>query len=531
MNMYDTIKKTIDDYPNITACSLDGINITYEQLNTRINQAKARCVALGIQPHDKVALVLPNIIETIALFYALNDCDVTVVMLHPLSSPAMLKKRCDYMDVKYVFVLDVLLKKYKRVFDKEKVIVISMAKSLRGYKKLALSILHAWNPYGKKYHKIPTYYRETKTKRNNKDAVILFSSGTTGDQKAISLSNEALNALVIQMKLCINPEVGKDSMYCVLPFFHGFGLAITMHTVLAIGGRCVLIPRLQKKTMIKQLLKEKPSYLAGVPYLYRLLIKDKDFRVADLSFIKQAFVGGELVQPQLIEKFNQMLKINGSSGSLQVGYGTTECVTAVSLTEPFDITPNKVGKPLKGNRFMIIKEDGTFAHPYETGEILLTGPTLMNGYYNNTTLTNQVLQTHDGVLYYHSSDIGHMDDKGSLYFSHRKDELMKVKGFFVNPLEVEQALYTINGCLEAKVFVNANEKLCAMMVFDQKESELLRKKQSALACEHLDHWSVPSQYYVVSEIPKNEMRKYDIKRINQSLANQKEIEFLQEWSL
>lgn len=531
MSMYERVKKTVDAYPNVVACSIHGNHITYEQLNTQIKQAKNRCMALNIQQHDKVALILPNITETIALFYALNDLDATIVMLHPLSSPTMLKKRCDFMDVSYIFVLDVLLKKYKRVFDHKKVIVVSMANSMRGFSKFALKVLHGWTPYGRKYQKIKSISQPRSIARTNQDSVILFSSGTTGDQKAISLSNSALNALVDQMELCITPEIGKDSMYCVLPFFHGFGLAITMHSVLALGGRCVLVPRLQKKTMVRQLLKEKPSYLAGVPYFYRILMRDETFKVADLSFIKQAFVGGELVQPQLIEKFNQLLKMNGSSGSLQVGYGCTECVTAVSLTEPFDMTPNNVGQALKGNHFLILKDDGSKAEPFEHGEILISGPVLMNGYYNRSNLTDHALQYHDDVRYYHSSDIGYMDQKGCLYFSHRNDELVKVKGFYVNPLEVEQALYTIEGCLEAKVFVSAQEKLCAMVVFDKKETEAFRKKQVALAFEHLDRWSIPVQYYVVAEIPKNEMRKYDIKRINQSLSNQKAIEFLQEWHL
>ena len=531
MSMYERVKNTVDAYPNVVACSIHGNHITYEQLNNQIKQAKHRCAALNIQPHDKVALILPNITETIALFYALNDLDATIVMLHPLSSPTMLKKRCDFMDVSYIFVLDVLLKKYKRVFDPNKVIVVSMANSMKGFKKFALTIMVGWKRYGRKYHRIKSTSKPTFVNKTNQHAVILFSSGTTGDQKAISLSNEAMNALVDQMEQCITPEVGKDSMYCVLPFFHGFGLAITMHSVLSLGGRCVLVPRLQKKTMVKQLLKEKPSYLAGVPYFYRILMRDDEFKVADLSFIKQAFVGGELVQPQLVEKFNQLLKMNGSTGSLQIGYGCTECVTAVSLTKPFDTTPNKVGEPLDGNHFMILKDDGSKAKPYEFGEILISGPVLMNGYYNRLDLTNQVLQFHDGTQYYHSSDIGYMDESGCLYYSHRKDELVKVKGFYVNPLEVEQALYTIEGCLEVKVFVSTQEKLCAMMVFDKKELVAYRKKQVSLALEHLDRWSIPVQYYVVAEIPKNEMRKYDIKRINQSLSNQKEIEFLQEWHL
>ncbi len=531
MNMFDKIKPNINEYPNDIALSLDGIDVTFEQLNEKIKQARAKLISLGVKEYDKVALILPNIVETVALFYALDQLNATTVMLHPLSSPTMLKKRSDFVGVKYVFVLDVLVKKHKKIFERDKVIVISMANSLKGIKRLFLKTRYAFLFYGRKFDNVPSSITKPVITTTNKDAVILFSSGTTGDQKAISLSRDAFNALADQMQTFVTLDRGKDAMYCVLPFFHGFGLGITMHGVLAIGGRCVLIPRLQKKTMVTQLLKERPSYMAGVPYLYRILLKDPQFRQADLSFIKQAFVGGELVQPQLVEQVNRLFKLNGSKGSLQVGYGCTESVSAVTLTAAFDSTPNKVGEPLPGNGYLIIKEDGTIAKPYEQGEIAITGPTLMNGYYQNPTLTEQVMKMHDGKMYYHTSDIGHIDQQGSLYFSHRKDELMKVKGFFVNPLEVEQALYTIEGCMEVKVFVNANEKLCAMMVFDRKEPEVIRKRQTAQACEHLDRWSIPTQYYVVDEIPKNEMRKYDIKRINQSLSDRDKISFVTEWHL
>jgi acyl-coenzyme A synthetase/AMP-(fatty) acid ligase len=107
---------------------------------------------------------------------------------------------------------------------------------------------------------------------------------------------------------------------------------------------------------------------------------------------------------------------------------------------------------------------------------------------------------------------------------------MKVKGYFVNPLEVEGELYKIEGCLEAKVFVNAKETLCAMMVFNRGINMESLQEKTTKALQHLDRWSIPKQYYVVKEIPKNEMRKYDIKRITQRL-DQQEIEFLKEWSL
>lgn len=528
MNMYQKIADIAKLHPHEIALSCNNKHMSYESLFEHIEIATYKCLHANIKPNDKVALLLPNIFECVILLYALNQLGCTVVMLHPLSSPAMIQKRCELVGVSKVFVLDALAHRYTSILSKKSTIVISMANTLNGFEKVFLKAKYAFKFRKNKFDKLkstPTGYIPS----NNKDAVILFSSGTTGEQKAISLSSEAFNALADQMKQQVTPEVGIDSMYCVLPFFHGFGLGVSLHGVLAIGGRCVLVPRLKKKTMVNELLKERPTYITGVPYLYRILLNDKTFASSDLSFIKEAFVGGELVAPQLIEKFNALLKEKKAKGSLRIGYGMSEATTAITISEPFDSTPHCVGYPLDGNTIKIIKEDNNEAEVFEHGEICVAGPVLMNGYYNNPKLTKQVFSKREGVLYYHSSDIGYKDEKGRIYFSHRSDELIKVKGYFVNPLEVEEQLYKVKGCMEVKVFVSEKEVLCTMMVFDKKYPKETLMEKTTEALSSLDRWCVPKQYYVVSEIPKNEMRKYDLKRINQSLYLQT-IQSLEEWT-
>ncbi len=531
MTMYEKLKVAAQSYPSTRALTLNGKHITFKQLLENIDRTFYKCINLGIQPHDKVALILPNIFESVYLLYALNKLNVTVVMIHPLSSSTLIKKRCEFVGVSKIFVLDVLMDRYRDVIDKDDMIIISMANNSKGFEKLFLKTRYGMRSFSKHhFNRISSRPQAIDVGDQVKDAVVLFSSGTTGEQKAVGLSSEAFNTLAFQMRSNIDPVIGEDSMYCVLPFFHGFGLGVTLHGVLALGGRCVLVPRIKRNTMVKELLKEKPTHIAGVPYLFRILLNDETFINSDLSFIKDAFVGGEAVAPKLVEDFNDLLKQHKSPGCLRVGYGMTESTAAVAISESFDTTPHCVGKPLIGNEARIIKENGEFAKPYEYGEILIHGKTLMNGYINNDTLNEKVFQTFDDKLFYHSNDIGYMDALGQLYFSHRADELVKVKGFFVNPLEVESELYKIPGCLEAKAFVDKDETLCAMLVFDRKyELENLIEKTNKVMVV-LDHWSIPKQYYVVKDIPKNDMRKYDIKRINQYLQSDA-FEFVHAWRI
>ncbi len=529
MNMYDKLAQAAHDFPHVRALSLNGKHITFLELMHKIDESYYKCLNIGIKPHDKVALILPNIFENVYLLYALNKLNVTVVMIHPLSAPAMIKKRLEFVGAKKAFVLDVLMDRYHGFIDDHDMIIIGMAHNSRGIEKLALNLRYGLRSLRQNhFNRISSAPSKVEAHKPIKDAVVLFSSGTMGEQKAIGLSSQAFNTLAFQMRSNIEPVVGEDSMYCVLPFFHGFGLGVTLHGVLALGGRCVLVPRIKRNTMVKELLKEKPTHIAGVPYLFRILLSDETFLSSDLSFIKDAFVGGEAVAPKLVEDFNALLKKHNSPGCMRVGYGMTEATAPISISESFDETPYCVGYPLIGNQIMILKENEKLSKPYEYGEICVSGKVVMNGYLNNDQLNAKTLRYHGEDLYYHTGDIGYMDEKGRLYFSHRLDELIKVKGYFVNPLEVETQLYKIPGCIEAKVFVSGDETLSAMMVFDRKyELENLIEITNKVMIV-LDRWSIPKQYYVVKDIPKNDMRKYDIKRINTYLKSEA-FEFIHEW--
>lgn len=518
------------DYPNEIALTLNEKHISYHQLDQLIQQATHKCISLGLHANDKVALVLPNIIETVVLFYALNALGITLVMCHPLSSGKNLKDRCELLGCKAVFILDILEKRLDGYLDQFKKVTISASHSSTGIIALGLKLKSNLFSSRKILWDKVTPANRSFVNHIPKEAVVLFSSGTSGFQKGISLSNDAINSLVDQMIDVIEPQRGIDSMFCILPFFHGFGLAIALHTVLALGGRCILVPRLHKETLIKTLLKEKPTYIAAVPYLLKVLLKDERFINADLSFIKQVFVGGESVPLSLIEKFNTVLKRQGSKAVVQVGYGCTETVTAVTLMDRKDSGRAGVGKPFKGNTIKILKNDNTFANANTIGEILISGPTLMNGYVGMEELTKDVLIKIDHIDYYKTGDIGYLDTEGILHFKHRKDQLIKIKGYIINPDEIIEKIIKIKAVEDAKVLVNDNDQLIAVLVLNDLTKKHIIQKEIIQSLKDLDDWSIPKKYYIIESIPMNEMRKSDLKALEEGIRNQS-LEFLLEWTL
>jgi acyl-CoA synthetase (AMP-forming)/AMP-acid ligase II len=189
-----------------------------------------------------------------------------------------------------------------------------------------------------------------------------------------------------------------------------------------------------------------------------------------------------------------------------------------------------VGKAFRGNTLKILKEDGGLGEVNECGEILIGGPTLMNGYVEMDELTSQVMIKIDEVIYYKTGDIGFLDQEGILHFKHRKDDLIKIKGFIVNPDEISDKLCSIQGIEEAKIIVNDKDQLIAVMTLNDSSRIHRLQKETTLALKDLDGWCIPDQYYIVKHLPINEMRKSDLIALKEGLRT-RALEFLLEWSL
>jgi len=259
-------------------------------------------------------------------------------------------------------------------------------------------------------------------------------------------------------------------------------------------------------------------------------LKDKRFTEADLSFVKQVFVGGETVSLKLIEDFNALLKRQGSKAKVQVGYGCTETVTAATLMGQEDSGKPGVGVPFTGNRIVIQKEDGSLAQSGESGEILITGPTLMNGYWGDPDSSAEVLPKIEGVIHYRTGDIGHLDDQGILHFHHRKDDLIKHKGFMIDPSQVTHCLSAIPGISDARLLVDDQDQLVAVLTVEAKTDLSPIQKETIRAVKDLDGWMQPKRFVLIRSFPLNEMRKVDQSALKEGLRN-RSLGFLSEWSL
>lgn len=538
-SMVELIRKTADVYPNAIACSMGKQTWTYHQLMEDIQLFSHKLVAAGIRPYQKVAIVLPNIYQTVVIFYALNQLHTTICMIHPMTSPVQFASRMNEVSCDTWITLDALYPRFSSVSQDMTSLLLEVSDSLVGIKKTVRKLSS-----DKKCFRLPRAINLSKIEgssfdlnlipfENNESSLILFSSGTTGRNKAIVLTNKSMNSLTHQMSHCIDPIPSVDSMLCILPLFHGFGLGVCLHTVLALGGRVILVPRFSKKNFTKAILKGKPTYIAGVPELFRHLLMDKYFINGDLTFLKQAFCGGDRVSDDLIRQFDNVAKRQNSPARLQVGYGSTETLTACCVMPRGVEKPGSIGLPLNGNKMMIYHNELNCESPLGMiGEILVSGPTLMKEYYQEPLLSHQILIEHNGQLYCHTRDYGYQDQDGYFYFSYRNNGLLKVNGYFVNPIEIEDIFYRHPNVSECQVICDNTGKLIAMISL-KSPYRLKHTKKEILASLNiqLDRWSLPKSIILVKHLPKNEVNKIDAREISRQINCKQVPLFLAEWSL
>ena len=252
------------------------------------------------------------------------------------------------------------------------------------------------------------------------------------------LTNGNFNALSQQI-IATNPMFRPgDRMLAAMPLFHGFGLGVCVHSMLAQGGRCILIPRFTAKSYAKQIVKYKCNFIAGVPTLYEALLRLPSMDGADLSSLKGVFSGGDSLSIELKKKFDKFLYDHHAVIQVREGYGTTETVTACCLTPTHMYKEGSIGLPFPDTYIKIVKPGTDEELPYgEEGEILLAGPTVMKEYMNHPDETAKTLRKHDdGLTWVYTGDLGVMDDEGFIYFRGRAKRMIISSGYNVYPGQI-----------------------------------------------------------------------------------------------
>lgn len=456
-SMWEAIEKIVEKYPNNVAYIFMGKKTTYKEFAQNVEICARALKAIGIRVGDKITICMPNCPQTVIMFYAVNLVGAIANMVHPLSSEKEIEFYLNESESIAAITLDQFYHKFEAIRDNVNVSNIILAsikdelsKPIRaGYmltegRKIAKIPKDApvtpWKYFmeqGRRYH---WKYRAARAPHD--PAVILYSGGTTGTTKGILLSNYNFNALGAQI-IATNPMFRPgDSMLAVMPMFHGFGLGVSIHSMLMNGGKCILVPRFTAESYAKLIKKYKCNFIAGVPTLYEALLRQPVMDGVDLSCLKGVFSGGDSLSVELKKRFDKFLYDHNASIQVREGYGTTECVTASCLTPTHVYKEGSIGQPFPDTYYCIVKPGTQEEVPYgEEGEICISGPTVMIGYLNHPEENAQTLQVHpDGRTWVHTGDLGTMDAEGFIYFRQRLKRMIVTSGYNVYPSQLENIL-------------------------------------------------------------------------------------------
>ena len=456
-SMYDKVAEIAENYPDYIAYDFMGGKVKYKDFIKKVDDCARALAAIGVKEDERVTICMPNAPQAVIMFYAINKIGAIANMVHPLSSEKEIEFYLKESASVVCITLDQFYGKFERIRGNvplRSLIITSIKDVLSPVKRKGYYLAQ-----GRKIKKVPAnaeivwwekflrdgshYHGPYHVERKAGDpAVILYSGGTTGTTKGILLSNLNFNALSQQI-IATNPMFKPgDKMLAVMPIFHGFGLGVCIHSMLASGGRCLLIPRFNPKSYAKLIKKHRPNFIAGVPSLYEALLRLNTLDRVDLSCLKGVFSGGDSLSVELKKRFDAFLKDHNATIPVREGYGTTECVTASCLTPSHWAKEGSIGLPFPDTFYKIVKPGTEEEVPYgEEGEICLAGPTVMMEYINNPEETANTLRRHaDGLTWVHTGDLGMMDEDGFIYFRQRIKRMIVTNGYNVYPSQIENVL-------------------------------------------------------------------------------------------
>lgn len=537
-SMYEMVEEIGKKYPNYVAFDFMGRSTTYRELLKNVEQCAKSLSMLGIRENDKVTIAMPNCPQAIYMFYAINLIGAVSNMVHPLSSEKELEFYINESESMTVVTLDQFYHKFEaiRANTCAKNIIIARIRD-------ALSQPLRWGymlTEGRKIEKIPsdapvifwddflkfgkTRFFDIKVKRKSDDpATILYSGGTTGVTKGILLTNKNFNALATQI-IATNPMFRPgDKMLSAMPLFHGFGLGVCIHSMLAFGGRCILVPRFTPESYAKLITKYKCNFIAGVPTLYEALLRLPKFDNADLSSLKGVFSGGDSLSIELKKKLDKFLYDHKAVVQVREGYGTTETVTACCLTPTHMHKEGSIGLPFPDTYIKIVKPDTDEELPYgQEGEILLAGPTVMKEYINHPEETANTLRKHkDGLTWVYTGDLGVMDSDGFVFFKGRSKRMIITSGYNVYPAQLENI---IDACdivsMSCVIGVPDPYRMQKVKAFIVLKSGVPSNEQSkdyikAYCQKYIAKYAMPREIEFRTELPKTLVGKVAYRKLEE----------------
>lgn len=540
-SIYDYLRTSCNGHLDRIAIDYLGTKITYDKLLKEIDRTAEAFTKLGVRQGDIVAIVLPNVPQNAYSIYALSVIGAIPDLIDLRTHGDNLAFFLNATHAKVAVVCDLFLKNTMEVLTQtslDTLIVTSPYDSLFTPLKIIMKAMHGklprskhakllgWNEFAaSKFEQGSSCIENTQNILSPDDnaACIFHTSGTTGVPKGVLLPNRSFNAMIEQYRICgLSFEEG-DSFLNQVPPFLAYNAILALHLPLSLGMRIIMLPAYEPEKFASILQKHRPNHVVAGPQCWRNVLENKGI-LTDASFLKTLASGGDSMRVEEKRAADKHLRDLGCGFQIVEGYGMTEVGSAATTNLPQANVYGSMGIPLPMTSVCIYDNEASSTKSIgEEGEVCISGPTVMTGYFANEAETNAVLKRHsDGVSWIHTGDLGYLDEDGHLYLSGRlKRMIITHEDMKISPFPIEKAVLeepeVVDCCVVGAPDVEHGHGQVPYafveLAHDVPEAELNDLEGRLIS--KLSHEQCPAGFEAIKNLPITQNGKVDYRRLEQ----------------
>jgi long-chain acyl-CoA synthetase len=478
-NLASILTDTAAEHGERTAFKLDDVELSYEVLDGSSARIAALLGSKGLEPGDRVGLMLPNVPYFPAIYYAILRAGGIVVPMNVLLKGREVKFYVEDSGAKFLFAWHDFAEAAEQGAAGAELILVKPGE----FEKLVLE------------HEPDA---DVADRAGDDTAVILYTSGTTGTPKGAELTHSNLRQNCTVSARTLGGFTADDVLLGALPLFHSFGQTCTMNAAVRIGACVTMLPRFDPEKALEIIERDRVTVFQGVPTMYNAMLHAERADSTDTSCLRVCNSGGAAIPVELIRGFEEKFGCD-----ILEGYGLSETSPVASFNHPDrERKPGSIGTPIEGVEMQVWDDDGNEVPQGEVGEIVIRGHNVMKGYWERPEATEEAI-TGDG--WFHTGDMAKVDEDGYFFIVDRKKDLIIRGGYNVYPREIEEVLYEHPAVQEAAVLGvpddSLGEEVGAAVVLKKGES-LDADEVKSYVKEQVAAYKYPRKVWFVDELPK-----------------------------
>nr|MDO8080088.1 long-chain fatty acid--CoA ligase [Candidatus Freyarchaeota archaeon] len=450
----DAYREAAEKYGDAVSLIFYGKEYTRKQVMELVDRFATALHNLGVKRGDVVAIYLPNCVQFPVAYYGIQGIGATVTAISPLFVPREVAYQLKDSGAETIVTIDLFYNTVKQIKDETRLKNIIVCNIVGGKLQVEKEDLDKILNYDELIEKTPPNPPKVKIKPTEDVAVLLYTGGTTGLPKGAMLThyNVLANALqVVPIIETLNKKLGIERTIAisVLPWYHSYGQTCEIVAGALLNNLGICFTQFDPVPILEAVQKYRPNTFMAVPAILIFLLNHPKSREVDFSCLKYLNMGAA---PTPVELFRQWEALSGNP--LSEGYGLTEAspVTHNRCAQLFDGVPGSIGPPVLNTLAGIVDpETNEFLPIGELGELVVSGPQVMKGYWNRPEETTKVFFKAGGVKWLKTGDLARMDAKGHFYVVDRTKDIIKYKGHSVYPREIEEVLFEHEAVMDAAV--------------------------------------------------------------------------------